>query len=930
MAREIKTKLTLEGEKQYKSAMREAASALKVLDSEQKVAKAQFEATGDAQEYAAERVRILKEQIEEQKKAVEAAEAALTGMKNRGVDPASRAFQTWQTNVNNAKAKLIGMQTSLSQAESDINGVSDAMADGQDEAINYGSALQSINSQVSFDSVIKGIDSVTSKIEGLGKFIASTVGSIWSMMHGASQWADDLKTEATISGLSTTELQQWRFAADQIDVDVDTIISARTRLFKATNEATHGTDAQIEQYQRLFNELNVGVYDNAGNQRNANDIFWDTVDALGAMGEGARRDEIAYDLFGKKYNELLPLFEAGSEGWAEQAERAPVASDSVVDSLGDLNDAFDELDATWTTAKYELLSEFAGVFTDIANSLTDTVNAFREWSQTEEGRQVLESLAQSVQDIVTAFGEDADFAGAVNTVKDAVNGLVDAFRWISNHSAVIVNALEAIGIAWGVLTVTKAGVSIAQGVAGLKSLLTGGAAAAGGGAAAAGGGSAAAAAGGGALAAKMGGIWSGLGSAAIVAAPIALAGGAIYGMKKWTDWEQSRPEVEEIFGSYSDWDSSGSIVGTMTEGVQQAVRDYWAVYEETGSEAAIEARENLEHAIEEAGYERGDWGVQLIEDTFDEAIRGVDSDGLVAQMEETIPGIFEEGMKAGLDKTRSFAHVDDLINELVYKIMEVASLRLGMSPSFSGITADSLHLGMSPSFSGVPVSGGFMGVSPQVQPKTMAEIMQQFSGVDTSNFLPITTDTPVFDTDQAEEEAQTYAEKWAETLGGDIQELCGTVGFGQTTADQIAAEEPIMIGQAETTGQNTALGFADGLYAEAGEVAAAAAYLGYITQSSLAGYLDIHSPSKVMAELGGFTAQGFAQGIEDSVWRVERATARMVDATTQAPSYGASSASGSAPGGDVRAYIVMDKEIVGELVAPVVDGYIGASILESR
>ena len=61
--REIKTKLTLDGERQFKQAMSEAADALKTLDAEQKLAKAQFEATGDAETYATERTRILKEQI---------------------------------------------------------------------------------------------------------------------------------------------------------------------------------------------------------------------------------------------------------------------------------------------------------------------------------------------------------------------------------------------------------------------------------------------------------------------------------------------------------------------------------------------------------------------------------------------------------------------------------------------------------------------------------------------------------------------------------------------------------------------------------------------------------------------------------------------------------------------------------------------------
>ena len=48
--RDIKTRFKLEGEQEFKRAMSDAASAVKVLNSEEKLAKAQFEATGDAQQ----------------------------------------------------------------------------------------------------------------------------------------------------------------------------------------------------------------------------------------------------------------------------------------------------------------------------------------------------------------------------------------------------------------------------------------------------------------------------------------------------------------------------------------------------------------------------------------------------------------------------------------------------------------------------------------------------------------------------------------------------------------------------------------------------------------------------------------------------------------------------------------------------------------
>ena len=71
---DIKTRFSLEGEQQFKSAMTNAANAIKVLNSEQKLAKAQFQNTGDAERYAAQQATILQQKIEQQRGAVKAAE----------------------------------------------------------------------------------------------------------------------------------------------------------------------------------------------------------------------------------------------------------------------------------------------------------------------------------------------------------------------------------------------------------------------------------------------------------------------------------------------------------------------------------------------------------------------------------------------------------------------------------------------------------------------------------------------------------------------------------------------------------------------------------------------------------------------------------------------------------------------------------------
>ena len=870
--REIKTKLTLEGEKQYRSAMREAASAIKVLDSELKVVEAQFKATGDAQELNSEKARILKEQIDEQKKAVEAAEKALSEMKARGVDPSSRAFKSWQTSLNNAKAKMLEMQSSLNGVEGDINGVSDTFADGAADVDSYGDALQSINSQVSFKSVADAADQLTTKIANLASFISKAALGAWSMMRDAGGWADDVMTRAQVYEMDPVQLQQWDYAARLIDTDVDTIVGARKRLLQKMN--SENLD--------LFDQegFHVPVYTDDFKLRDTNDVFWDTVSALGAMEDVTKRDAIAQELFGRSFDQLIPLVNAGREGWEAAAESAPVVSDENVQALADWDDAWQELDATFTTAKYELLAQFAGAFTSIAQALTDAINAFRDWSKTEEGQKALQGLGEAAQTLVETFAEDADFSVLVGKATEIVQGFTDALGWLTKDENIdkVKTALGAIAAAWALGTGGKLITSVTGGIAGLKGLIAGGAggaaASAGTGALSSGAGTATATAAGATTGSFLSTAGTVAGNVAVIGLPVAVAAGAVYGFNKLQAHDANKPEFAQIYGGWESADAHDTILGNLTDEQAEAIRAYWQVYEDTGNEAAMDAREALVGAFAEGGVMRPEDATTLVEDTFDQALNGMDTDGTVAVLAEKIPGIFEqavaEAVKSGNFHDRGFGGLESL---------DVSKLwnDVGKGRSFTGI--DSLTA---------------------------------------EDFMP------------TEEAYREGIAQWTAQYGDAAAAQLAGLDLGPAFSVPIEQAQGPLPDQSAQAGQATGQGFANGLYDMGPAVAAAAAYLANISQSTLRSVLGIASPSKVMAELGGYTAEGFAEGIEDSVWRVERATSRMVDATQQTPTYGRAGAGGGADGGDIRAYIVMDKEIVGELVAPVVDGYIGASILDVR
>ena len=81
-----------------------------------------------------------------------------------------------------------------------------------------------------------------------------------------------------------------------------------------------------------------------------------------------------------------------------------------------------------------------------------------------------------------------------------------------------------------------------------------------------------------------------------------------------------------------------------------------------------------------------------------------------------------------------------------------------------------------------------------------------------------------------------------------------------------------------SAGDSVAAGFAGGIERNMWRVNTAAGKLSQTAINKLKELLNIHSPSKVMEELGGYVTQGFAEGITDDLSDVEAAGEKLAKA----------------------------------------------------
>ena len=81
---------------------------------------------------------------------------------------------------------------------------------------------------------------------------------------------------STVTGMSTDSLQAYSYAADLVDVSLDTMTGSMAKNIKSMSNAAKGSATYADTYAKL----GVAVTGANGELRNSEDVYWETIDAL--------------------------------------------------------------------------------------------------------------------------------------------------------------------------------------------------------------------------------------------------------------------------------------------------------------------------------------------------------------------------------------------------------------------------------------------------------------------------------------------------------------------------------------------------------------------------------------------------------------------------------------------------------------------------
>lgn len=325
-----------------------------------------------------------------------------------------------QSGVAQGTSEWDALQREIIETEQNLDGLKKELSDFGSVAAQklkiVGEKFQEAGSK------IQDVGHKLSKISGIA---AGALAGIAKLGYDAVTAADDLNTLSKQTGVSTDQLQKWSYAADLVDVSVDTITGSMKKMKK-----------QLDSNEDAFKQLGVRTRDNYGNMRDSVDIFYDTVKALSQIENETERDIAAMDIFGKSADDLAGIIDDGGAAlmaYGREAEQMGlIISGDTLNQLNEANDTIDKLKAT-------MAGSFAQAGATIAQTFAPAL---------EKAAEVVQKVAEKIRNLTP---EQAEMITKILAVVAVVGPALVIIGQVVSAISAIITAVSSLGAVLGVL-----------------------------------------------------------------------------------------------------------------------------------------------------------------------------------------------------------------------------------------------------------------------------------------------------------------------------------------------------------------------------------------------------------------------------------------------------------------------------------------------
>lgn len=414
MPADIGPKIGIDGEKEFRDALRSMGQQLRTLGTEMKAVTSAFDVDNNSQKKLAAQSDVLTRQLGLQEQRISEIQKALAYAREHYAEN-SDEVQRWQQALNNATTDLNKTKKQLNDLESGLNDVGDAADNSGNKVGSFGDVLKA---NLLSSAIIAGVKAIAGAVKSMAGDFITSAATVKAETAAFDQTFGDLADTASAaigrvsdsSGILQTRLNTlgskiYAFARSS-GGDTEQSMNLMERALQAAADSAAYYDTSVEQATESLQSFLKGNY--------ANDA------ALGLSATETTRNAAAMELFGQKFKDLSEI--------QKQETLLKMVEDSQKLS-GAMGQAAREADG-WE---------------NVQGNLAETWRQF----QANVGAPVLENLVPIIQNITKALQgwmDGIDWDGFTADVNGFVNAIMD-------NGATIISIISGIGagfVAWNV------------------------------------------------------------------------------------------------------------------------------------------------------------------------------------------------------------------------------------------------------------------------------------------------------------------------------------------------------------------------------------------------------------------------------------------------------------------------------------------------
>lgn len=259
----IRTRFVAEGEKEYRQALGNINGSLNILNAESKRLQEQFKGNEDSLEALTATNKNLNKIVDELTKKQELQQERLKKLTEAYGENDARTMRMAKA-VKDTEAALLKQKRALEESKDAVENFGQEESKAEENTQDLGDALNDIGGKFGISlpkemtNTLNGMLKIdTQTLVTIGTFaalaaaVAEVEKALISLTIESAAYADEILTQSVVTGLSTEALQEYQYAAELVDVSLDTLTSSQSKMIRSMDAARRGSKEQAEAFDKL-------------------------------------------------------------------------------------------------------------------------------------------------------------------------------------------------------------------------------------------------------------------------------------------------------------------------------------------------------------------------------------------------------------------------------------------------------------------------------------------------------------------------------------------------------------------------------------------------------------------------------------------------------------------------------------------------------